>query len=89
MSSTPAESTETKMVNKPQTTQMIAKKKVKILTQRPISVDGKIVEPGQTLEVSEDEAKEFCDRSFQSFYPFSGERYEDATPAKIFRAVRV
>lgn len=75
-------------------------KKVKIEAIRPCRI-GKdeadndiMLEPGQTALVTEAVAKEYCDKSFPTQWPFSGER--DAAEAeatrnekKIFRAKRV
>lgn len=49
----------------------------------------KLIRPGTEVEVTPEQAEEFCDRGFTGYYPYSGERYEDNKPATIYRAVRV
>lgn len=51
-------------------------KKVKIKAIRSIQVGGHIHEPGSIVEVTEDEAKEFCDRKFAGYMPFYGTKPE-------------
>ncbi len=73
----------TKMVQQPQTS-----RNVKIKTLRAIQIDGNIVPEGQELLVTEEEAKAFCDLSFEGPYDFQGERTSPSS-FKIFRATRV
>lgn len=64
-----------------------AVKKIKIRALRPILVDrvhdkvmglnGRIVEVGSVVEVSEEEAKELCDTHFRGHFGFGGERWQD------------
>lgn len=67
---------------------------VRIRTLRAISVPTKenpnnIIEPGRTVEVSEEQAKEFCDRHFEGGRAYVGERYNDDPRNNIVRAERV
>lgn len=77
------------------TTKMVAPgTKVKIKAIRDINIsktpgEQKILKPNEVAEVTPEQAIEFCDHKFRGNYPYSGERYEDAQPAAIVRAVRV
>jgi hypothetical protein len=67
------------MVAEPKRTKMVQDKKVKIKTVTAIHfIDEtgkeKTIGPGLTVDVSEEVAKEFCDRVFTGSYSFSGER---------------
>lgn len=61
---------------------------IKIKTLRPIEVDGKIIPENKEVMVSAEEAKAFCDVTFEGPYSFFGEQREPANH-KITRAVRV
>jgi hypothetical protein len=87
-------SEETKMTNPP----VKQTKMIKIKATQPIRLDresnGKLssvdVQPGTVVEVTEEEAQEFCDRKFKGYHAFDGERSEkDAPRSEITRAVRV
>ena len=72
-------------------TEMVAKKKVTIQAIKAIRVGDTTYEPGQTVEVSEEEAEHFCKPS-KGRYNFGGERAEeDAQTARhdMTRAKRV
>lgn len=45
---------------------------VKIKLLRACYINGQIVQPGQTVMVTKEEAAEFCDRSFKGYNPFYG-----------------
>ena len=67
---------------------------VKIKAITPIRVpsgkDFATVEPGTEVEVEEDVAAEYCDKSFHGMYSFGGERpLSTATRHVVKRAVRV
>lgn len=66
---------------------------VKIRALKPIrTAEGVHLEPGQVGEVTEEWAKEFCDRKFRGSYRFSGERRgskEDLDLCVTVRAERV
>ncbi len=94
----------TKMVNPPQNPRMTAPPgtaakpeetaaapaKVKIRALRAISIDNKIVQPGAEIEVTAEDAVEFCDKSFDGLYEHDGETStRNAKFATIVRAVRV
>lgn len=73
-------------------------KKVKIKLQRDCLIEGNIQKAGSVLMVSEDDAKEFCDRHFDGYIPAYGTLpemlREPGQPGpldrqKITRAVRV
>lgn len=68
-------------------------RKVKIKAIRDINIgtakEMNILKEGQTAEVTEEQAVEFCDKGFRGLYPYSGERYEDKQTSVIHRAVRV
>lgn len=76
----------------------VSSKKVKIKALYPICVDGQtVLEKGTEVEVTEEVAKEFCDREFETYYPFYGYAPEAPDPElnkslqrkKIIRAVRL
>lgn len=75
----------TEMKNEPKRTKM-----VKIKTVRAIRLkDGTEVGPNREVEVSEDEATEFC-RAFKGSYDFAGEVPESiAKRSRIVRAIRL
>ena len=52
-------------------------------------LSGTMVEPGQVVEVSEEDAKMFCDTKYSGHYGFEGERFNDTTMHDYRRAVRV
>ena len=58
---------------------------------RPIRLKNDVtVAENQEVQVSEDEAVEFCDKKFETQFPFSGERSESEFEKKyIVRAVRI
>jgi hypothetical protein len=63
---------------------------VRIKAKQPIRLaDGKHIAEGAVVDVSEEEAAEFCDRSFDGYYAFAGERFNDKTKHKVVRAERV
>lgn len=65
-------------------------KMVKIRTLRPIRIGDTVTPEGQEVHVTEDQAKEFCDRAFKGPYSFAGERLEDPAPRGIIkRAERI
>lgn len=83
------------MSGETQTTPAVVKPsgRVKIKTLLPIALGKKgdnVVGAGQIVEVTEDEAKEFADKTFSNVYSFGGER-SDATAERhvIRRAERV
>lgn len=69
----------------------VSKKKVKIQALRPFSFNnGKeilAINPGTVVEVSETDAKQFCDVGFKGSYEGHGEG--SYNQAMIFRAKRV
>ncbi len=80
----------------------VVQAKVKIKTLRDIcvpSLGDAIIKPNEVVEVTEAEAKEFCDRKFDAYSPFYGTKPEigplseggpDPLARKIItRAVRV
>lgn len=86
------------MVNpNPSDTKMVAPepspdKLVKIKTLRDIMVGDQIIKPDQEVMVTEEQAKEFCDKTFTGPHQFRGERDEveaKQSIAKITRAVRL
>lgn len=86
---------ETKLVNPPSKQTKMVRIKTLLPIRRqvgPTPLDTEIVNPGTTLEVTEDEAKMFCDKSFKGLPKFSGERYEgdgDVEFHRIYRAKRL
>lgn len=65
-------------------------KGVKIRAKRPIRLeDGSVLQPGSEASVSEEMAKEYCDRQFTTQYEFSGERAGIQPLPQITRAERV
>ena len=89
-------------MNEPKETKMVAGQKpttkmVKIQALRDIRIDrpgpdGKTqhlnVKRGEVVEVTESEAKEFCDKIFKAHYAFSGERYETDGEVRKHHIVR-
>jgi hypothetical protein len=81
----------------PQTTKMVSDpgstlKMVKIKTLRDIRLDpvGTIVKAGNEVEVTEEQAKEFCDLEIEGNYAFAGERANEAADRhRIRRAQRL
>lgn len=68
------------------TTKLVAK----IKAIHPVRLkDGRMVNPGEVVECTEDDAKEFCDRTLTGQYDFSGERTGKAPFPKFTRAIRV
>lgn len=64
-------------------------KTVKIRALTAIAIGKDVFEAGQEVEVTEEQAVEFCDRKFKGNYAFSGERdTRDATFRTIVRAER-
>lgn len=45
---------------------------VKIKVIRPIEIDKKIFSPNAEVMVTEEEAKEYCDKTFAAYHPFHG-----------------
>lgn len=65
-------------------------KLVKIRANQAIAYGDVSLAEGQTAEVSEEMAKEFCDRKFEGNYAFGGERSEATSDRHVLvRAVRV
>lgn len=64
---------------------------VRVQVKSPIRTsEGKTFKEGSVCEISEEDAKEFCDKKFENVYAFSGERDSDDAPrGKIIRAVRL
>jgi hypothetical protein len=58
-------------------------KMVKIKALRDIRVDGKMVKPGEVVEVSSEEAQDFC-KKYQGAFGFSGERPNNETVRQVF-----
>lgn len=70
-------------------------KMVKIFTRRAIlverkktahGIEGRIIPPGTEIEVTEEDAKDFCDRQFTGHYAFGGERqfgYDPKNPNSV------
>jgi hypothetical protein len=82
-----APKTEQQMVAPP-----AAKRLVKIRANQPIAYGDVTLAAGQEAEVSEEMAKEFCDRHFEGNYAFGGERSSESGAAerhRLTRAVRV
>ena len=86
----------------PAATDVVVVKKVKIKALRDIAVpslDNAIILKDQVVEVTEAEAKEYCDRKFDAYSPFYGTKPEIGPLAEsgadplarrvITRAVRV
>lgn len=78
------------------TTEMVAPVKasrmVKIKALRAIMIDqkaGTMLGEGQTADVPEEVAAEFCDRVFTGNYAFGGERMHDTPRNQYRRAERV
>jgi hypothetical protein len=64
--------------------------KVKIKSLTKIIYDGVESNPGDILEVNENDAKSFCDKEIIGHYSFSGERdIAAAERFKLKRAVRI
>lgn len=84
---TPQETT--KMVDKPKN----PTKMVKIRAERtikPNSLEGKMLAAGEEAEVSEEDAKEFCDKTISGFADHEGEiSSKNAKAQEIKRAVRL
>lgn len=77
----------TQMVKPPQeTTKMVAKKTVKIEAIRTIAIGNTQLAPGEQIEVTEEQAEEFC-KAYEGHYAFAGERgNHDAVRHQIARA---
>lgn len=71
----------------------IDEKKVKIKVLRPIRIGDRVVDPTQNgldpktnllkdviVEVTEEDAKMFCDVQYKGHYAFAGERYSGSDP---------
>lgn len=86
-------SPQTKLTNPPadqtkMTTEPQAVKMVKIRCLLPVCTDpvtGFVNKVGDVIEVTEEHAKEFCDREFKGTYPFFGERYSDESAGQTVR----
>jgi hypothetical protein len=60
---------------------------VKIKTVRDCSINGKILPPNHEVEVTEEEAKSLCDKSFRG--PLDGAGEGSYKLSKITRAIRI
>lgn len=69
----------------------VAVKMVKIRALQAIDLGDKTLSKDQEAEVTEEQAKEFCDKEFEGNYSFSGERTGAGSEErhKIKRAVRL
>jgi hypothetical protein len=79
---------ETKMVKKPETTQRMVK--IKTLKDIRLDPEERVITAGQVVEVTEEQAQEFCDKVITGHFNHSGERDIQSTERhKVKRAERV
>jgi len=79
---------ETKLINPPAgQTKMV---KCKVISGISVKRLGGVQSAGMLVELTEEEAKEFCDKTFVGPYNFDGERgKKNATRTLLRRAVRI
>lgn len=83
---------QTNMTAAPKQTRMVKLRAIRDFRYKTPEGEEKIVTPGNTADVPEDQAKELCDKAFEGNYAFSGERYAtdgDAKKHQLVRAERV
>jgi hypothetical protein len=77
--------------------QKVETKKTKIKLLADAMIDGELRGPGYVAEVSDEVAKELCDRTFDGYHPFYGTKPEigplmasdPLARQKLVRAVRI